>query len=110
MGAQVDGTDHKLSMNDQHFLDFVTALGEEFCDTLNSIPGFEDIVPQDGYEVFRRVFREDPNPQFLASLTDEQLEQLRTGWEDYFGQRGVAMAYIRQAVTRTIARWPVEPI
>jgi hypothetical protein len=110
VGVEVSGTDYEPLMNDRHFLDFVTALGEEFCETLGPIVGFETISPHASYEVFRRVFREDPSPQFLAALTDEQWERLRAGWEEYFGQCGIAAAPIRQAVARTLARWPVEPI
>ena len=64
-------------MNDTNFLDFLSALGEEWCQALEPIVGFDSLVPQDAYEVFLRAFERPPSPELLASLTDLQLTQLQ---------------------------------
>jgi len=95
-------------MNEGLFLDFLGALGEEFSETLSPVVGSENIVPQDGYELFIRVFKQDPNPQFLRSLSELQMEQLRADCERYFECAGVSAEHVREAITRTLARWPTD--
>lgn len=93
-------------MDEQEFLDFLSALGEEFCEALCPVVGRGGVVPQDGYEVCYRVFKREPSPQMLASLTDAQLEQLRAGCEEYLGCQGVTVGHVRSFVSRTLTRWP----
>jgi hypothetical protein len=95
-------------MTEQDFRDFLVALGQEFCGALAAVHGAEEIVPQDAYEVFRKAFDVSPDPQFLASLSEAQLEQLRTAFEDYLECREILVEQLRKAVTRTLARWPVD--
>ena len=45
-------------MDEQVRLDFITALGEEFCTELDPVVGSE-ICPQDGYEIFAKVLGKD---------------------------------------------------
>ena len=93
-------------MDEQEYLDFLSALGEEFCEALCHATGQGGIVPQDGYEVCYRVFEREPDPQMLASLTDSDLEKLRAGCEEYLGRQGVTLDQIRSFVSGTLARWP----
>jgi len=95
-------------MNGQPPLDFLTALGEEFCDAL-SPPVPEDlIVPQDAYEVWLRVFGRPPNPELLTCLLGPQLEQLRDECERYFECQSISVEHIRTTIARTLARWPAN--
>lgn len=96
-------------MTEQDFCDFLSALGDEFCTSLANVPGVADIVPHDAYEVFQRAFCQKPDPQFLASLSELQLEQWRTAFEAYFECRGISTDQIRNAVQRTLVRWPYDP-
>ena len=95
-------------MSDQERLDFLAAFGDEFCQALADSVGQDALVPQDGFEVFLRVFQEEPSPQLLSSLSDNQLEQLRVGSERYFETGGIPIEQIRMAVTRTLARYPAR--
>src|SRR4029079_4141115 len=92
----------KRLMNDKNYLDFLSALGEEFCETLTPILGFGSIIPQDAFEVFIRAFDTAPQPLFLAALSEFQLEQLRVACEQYFEHRGIPIDHLRQAIGRTL--------
>lgn len=95
-------------MNGQPPLDFLAALGEEFCDAL-SPPVPEDlIVPQDAYEVWLRAFGQPPNPELLTCLLGPQLAQLRDECEQYFECQSISLEHIRTAIARTLARWPAN--
>jgi len=93
-------------MNVNEFNGFLMALGQEFCESLNEIVGFENIVPHDAYEAFRRTFGRDPSPQLLATLSESELEQWRAQSEKYFECRGISVDQLRRTIARTLARWP----
>ena len=93
-------------MNEQDFISFLSVLGEEFCDTLSPIVGDEEVVPQDGYDVFYQTFKQEPSPTMLALLTETELEQLRTSCEEYLECEGITIAHMRSVVKQTLARWP----
>jgi len=95
-------------MTDQDFLDFLSALGQEFCTALSPPIPEEDIVPQDVYEVWLRVFGLAPSPEKLASLSESQLEQLRSECVRYFECPEVTAQHVGLAVARTLARWPTH--
>jgi hypothetical protein len=95
-----------MHMNDIEFGDFMSALGEEFCEALSPVVGFSAIAPNDAYELFIRAFATDPSPHFLASLSDSQLELLRVECEKYFERKGFTVDQLRKAVRRTLWRWP----
>jgi hypothetical protein len=88
-------------------IDFLAALGEEFCWALSPpVPG-DLIVPQDGYEVWLQAFGDHPTPAALAALTDSGEEQLCAAAVAYFECPELSTAQLRLAVSRTLARWPV---
>jgi hypothetical protein len=64
------------------------------------------IVPQDGYEVWLRAFGAEPSPAALASLTEQQVEQLRAACAGYFECPVVSSAQVRLALSRVLVRWP----
>ena len=90
-------------MDEQDWYDFLSAFGEEFCEAL---PEAVECVPQDSFEIFKRVMQCDPTPELLAALSDTQFEQLRKGSEDYFEFQGITVEQIQNAVARTLGRWP----
>jgi hypothetical protein len=63
-------------MNEQEYLDFLIAWGEEFAGAMWEDARIE-ASSQDAYEVFVEAFGEKPTPQALASLSEQQLEKLR---------------------------------
>src|SRR4051794_30866091 len=87
-------------------LDFLAALGQEFCEAL-SPPVPEDlIVPQDAYDVWLRAFGQPPSPELLTRLSGWHLSHLRDECERYFECQSISVDHIRAAVARTLARWP----
>lgn len=95
-------------MDEASKLDFLSAFGEEFCWALSPPVPFDVIVPQDAYEVWRRVFGADPTPSALKALTEPQVEQLQAGCALYFECPSLSAPQVRLAVSRTLARWPAE--
>jgi hypothetical protein len=95
-------------MNEQQRLDFLAAFGEEFCEGLSPAVGWNDITPQDAFEVFRQVFRQDPSPELLASLSDIQRERFRMGCERYLECESLTIDPIRNVIARTLARYPPD--
>jgi hypothetical protein len=95
-------------MTKQELLDFLGALGEEFCEAISPPVGDAMICPQDGYEVWLRAFGEPPSPTGLAQLSNSQLTHLRAECERYFECPGIRTEHVQQAVRRTLARWPVD--
>lgn len=95
-------------MDEAQKLDFLSALGEEFCEALSPPVPADLIVPQDGYEVWSRAFKDDPSPATLSALTEPQVEQFRAACASYFECPAVSAAQVRLAVSRNLARWPVR--
>ena len=93
-------------MSDQQRLDFLSAFGEEFCDSLSSTVGMDNIVPQDSYEVILRASGTEPSPEMLSSLSESQVELIRAECARYFECQGITTEQIRIAVSRTLARYP----
>lgn len=93
-------------MEESAFLGFVSALGEEFARVVFDVCG-KLPPPQDGYEVFRLAFQEDPSPQRLAALTKGQLETLRAACQKHLGTREkITLDHMRTWVASTLRRWP----
>jgi len=93
-------------MDQYSFSDFLTALGEEFATALSLPVDFDLIVPQDGYDVWRRTFGTDPTPAALAALAAPDIERLRAECARYFECRDVSADQVRLAIDRVLSRWP----
>ncbi len=88
-------------------LDFISALGEEFCEALSpSIPE-DSIVPMDALGIWRAAFPGvAPTPRTLAALTTSQVALLREAAARYFETPTLTIDQIQSAIARTQARWP----
>lgn len=95
-------------MKEENFISFLSSLGEEFCQTLHPVVGWEAVVPHDAYEIFYSTFRQEPNPQRLAALSQSQLEQWRTSCREYFECQDITVEHIHSIVSGTLARWPAD--
>ena len=95
-------------MDEQDFINFLSALGEEFCEALSPVVGWDKVVPQDGYEVFYRALNQKPSPQLLASLSESGLEQLRASCGEYLQCQNITVGHMRLVVSRTLARWRAD--
>ncbi|MBC7880032.1 MAG: hypothetical protein H7Y37_01750 [Anaerolineae bacterium] len=95
-------------MEERNFADFVTIFGEEFCEALSPVVGWENITPQDSYEIFCSAFNQKPSQQMLSSLNESQLEHLRTTCKQHIEYQGITIDHVRSFVSGTLARWPVD--
>jgi hypothetical protein len=83
------------------------ALGQEFREVLSPPVPSDLIVPQDGFEVWRRAFGTDPNPAALAELTDADIKRLLAVCIAYFECPSLSETHVRLAASPTLARWPI---
>jgi hypothetical protein len=88
--------------------DFLLAFGQEVCWALSPPVPFDRIVPQDGFEVWLRAFGEAPSAETLMSLSEAQLEHLRSECEHYFECPTISTDQLRCAIARTLTRWPAR--
>ncbi len=95
-------------MEENDFLGFVSALGEELCAVLEPVVGFERTNPQDGYEIFRKAMKCEPSPKRLAALTDQELEKLRDACRSLKETDKVTLRQMREWVAGTLRRWPAD--
>jgi hypothetical protein len=95
-------------MDDATFRDFTAALGESYCDALAR---FRRIYasPQDGYEVFVRVFGKDnlsPETIHTAQVSKARLTQLRDVARSLHEDNAIELEEIQETVRMTLWRWP----
>jgi hypothetical protein len=98
----------RVRLDDHSELDFIAAFGQEFCEALSPPVPHDVIVPQDGFEVWRRAFGIDPSPVALAELTEADAKRLLAVCIEYFDCPSVCETHIRLAASRTRARWPAS--
>ncbi len=98
-----EGKDEELSMDPDAATDLLTTLGREFCQTLEEV--CPDLCRQDAYEVFSTALGGAPTAELLASLSDPQLERIRSACESVLECRGVTVDHIREIVARTSWHW-----
>jgi hypothetical protein len=99
----------RVHLTDEHSkLDFLAAFGQEFCEALSPPVPHDLIVPQDGFEVWRRAFGIDPSPVALAELSEADAKRLLAACIEYFDCPSVSETHVRLAVSRTLGRWPAE--
>lgn len=89
-------------------LDFLSALGDEFCEALSPPVQDDMITPQDAREVWLLAFGAEPLPAALAALDADGAERLRAACAEYFECAAVSAESIRLAVSRTLSRWPAS--
>jgi hypothetical protein len=90
---------------------FLSAMGQEFARALRSVAGDEGLCGADVYTVVTRTLPAPLlSPAALASLTQEQREELRSGFARFLevSDDAVTSDQIATAIARTLARWPVR--
>lgn len=93
-------------MNEQTRLDFLSALGDEFCDVLGSIlDGKTGLCPQVAFEVFAKVLGKDFSVDSLRHLSLSQVEELRESASSLIEDATITESHLREVVRRTLARW-----
>lgn len=92
----------------KNHLDFSQALGESFCEAICPPVPFEDASPHDCYEAVRSSLGATPSPLGLASLTDADVAMVAQKLGTYFESEAPTTNQVREAIRKTLVRWPAE--
>lgn len=91
---------------------FTTSLGGAYCDVLRSQCHI-DACPQDGYEVFGKVFGFDditPEKVHAAQMSTAQLALLLDTARAWHEDDRITLEHLREVVRNVLWRWPPEAI
>ena len=91
----------------QSQLEFLTAMGESFCERVCPPVPFESASPHECCEVVWAVFGYEVTPEVLANVTDFQLTQLREKFGEYFESEQPSIAQVKDGIAANLFRWPV---
>ena len=87
--------------------DFEQAMGEAFGEAVSPPVPFEDASPHECCEVVWTVAGRDVTPRRLAALSAAEVETLAERFGTYFGCEPPTAGRVQEAISRTLARWPV---
>jgi hypothetical protein len=94
------------STDDNWRNDFLAAMGAEFCSQLSPPVPSDEIDPHECCEVIWEVLGDDVTPTDLASLSELQTAALARQFGDYFECDSPTVAQVKDAIERTLFRWP----
>jgi len=92
---------------DQKRDDFTVAMGESFSDSICPPLPFDDASPHECYNAIWSVLGRNVTPTSLASLSASQMSALAAGIGAYFESETPTVEQVRDAIARTLRRWPV---
>lgn len=93
-----------MSPNEERWRpDFELAMGQSFSECVK----FEDGSPHECCEAIWAVLGMNVTPRDLAALSDERIEALALSFGKYFELEAPSAEQMKEAVARTLARWPV---
>ena len=87
--------------------DFEQAMGETFGEAIVPPVDFESASAHECCEVIWSVLGYSVTPRILSQLRDEQIDVLSRRFGEYFECESPSVEKIREAIDRTLARWPV---
>jgi hypothetical protein len=86
--------------------DFETAMGEEFGALVSPPVPFLEASPHECCEAIWLAFGHDVTPRKLASVSDSEIADLANAFGTHFECDAPARMQLREAIARTLARWP----
>ncbi len=95
-------------MDEQTYIDFTTALGEEYCAVISPLCE-HGAGPHDGYEVFGKVYGlADITPEKLhaAQVSDAQLARILDTARGWHETDQINAEHVREVLRRILRRWP----
>ena len=87
--------------------DFEQAMGESFGELVCPPIPFEAASAHECCEVVWSIAGYEVTPRSLAGLTDGQIAALSQRFGEYFESQSPSVDKIKEAIARTLARWPV---
>lgn len=94
--------------DDTDYLYFLSAVGECFCEAFWGVSEFTEAAPQDWQEVLYEALESPLSPELLhAASSEEGVTKIAIACQDYFEVSDVPGERIRQALERSLFRWPL---
>jgi hypothetical protein len=93
--------------DDQTWADFTSALGESFSYSICPPVPDDDASAQECCNAVWQVLGKAVTPTVLANLSTSQISELAAGIGAYFESETPTGEQIRDAIARTLVRWPV---
>jgi hypothetical protein len=87
--------------------DFEQAMGETFGEAITPPVPFESASAHECCEVIWAQLGNKVTPRSLTQLADEQIAGLSQKFGEYFECNAPPVEKIRDAIARTLARWPI---
>ncbi len=87
--------------------DFEQAMGETFGESIVPPVDFESASAHECCEVIWSVLGTKVTPTSLTQLTGQQVVALSRKFGEYFECESPSVEKIKEAIARTLARWPV---
>jgi hypothetical protein len=87
--------------------DFEQALGETFAECVCPPVSFDAASPHECYEAVFSGLGDDVTPSRLAALTRAEVAALAREFGEYFESDAPTVKQIKDAISQTLARWPV---
>lgn len=97
-------------MDEQTYLDFTNALGEEYCDVIAPLCEFEP-EPQDGIEVFAKVYGLrgiTPEKLHAAQTNVAEVTRLRDFARKWHETDEITAEHLLEVLQRVMQRWPLD--
>src|SRR5262249_50147929 len=95
-------------MSEQTYLDFLTGVGESFCEELWREPGFADASPHDFQEVLWKAVADPLSPEALSRATSsEGIAAIAAECQRWFEVADVPKDRIARAIEKSMFRWPL---
>jgi hypothetical protein len=95
-------------MDEQTYMDFIMALGEEYNEVMDPLAEY-GAVPQDGFEVFAKMYgAKGISPNKLHAATKKDIERLRDIARAYHESGQIEAKHLRIVIRRILARWPAS--
>lgn len=96
-----------MTADDQTRDNFIGAMGESFSYSISPPVPFEAASAHECYNAVWSVLGRNVTPTSLAALSESQLSALAAGIGAYFETDPPTVEQVREAIARTLARWPV---
>jgi len=97
-------------MDETAYRDFTTAVGEAYCEVVWTECHVE-ACPQDGYEVFAKLFGVNgitPEKVHAAQVSKSQLTQLRDAARAWQETDKITLEHMQEVLRLILWRWPPD--
>jgi hypothetical protein len=95
-------------MTNPNYQDFLSAVGDSFCEAFLEEPEFEDVCPHDFQEVLLETVGDPLTPELLnVAKSDEYIAKIVVECQRYFEVNDVPKEKIVRSIEQALHRWPL---